>query len=160
MIHLRPPPNFTPSFEVVSCFCEYDGTILLLHRQSHKSEGNTWGVPAGKGNPDEDLPQAMSRELYEETGITLTPKSLKFFQTVYVEFKSYSFIYHMFHTSFTSKPKVEIDSKEHKDFIWVTPQEALKMDLIQDLGTCVRGFMDTDRCISPNTYKVNSKLYT
>ncbi len=48
MISRNKPENFTPKFEVVSCFVEYNDEILLLLRQDHKPEGNTYGVPAGK----------------------------------------------------------------------------------------------------------------
>ncbi len=34
--------NFTPKFEVVSCFVEYKNEILLLLRQDHKPQHNTW----------------------------------------------------------------------------------------------------------------------
>lgn len=43
-----PQKDFKPKFEVVSCFVEHDSKILLLLRQDHKSEPNTYGVPAGK----------------------------------------------------------------------------------------------------------------
>jgi len=36
------PENFTPKFEVVSCFVEYKQEILLLQRQDYKPQGNTW----------------------------------------------------------------------------------------------------------------------
>jgi ADP-ribose pyrophosphatase YjhB (NUDIX family) len=48
MISKNKPENFTPKFEVVSCFVEYKNEILLLLRQDHKPQGNTYGVPAGK----------------------------------------------------------------------------------------------------------------
>jgi len=48
MISKHIPENFNPKFEVVSCFVEYEDEILLLRRQDHKPEPNTYGVPAGK----------------------------------------------------------------------------------------------------------------
>ncbi|MEI6774245.1 MAG: hypothetical protein WCL18_05665 [bacterium] len=42
MIFKDKPENFAPKFEVVSCFVEYDNKILLLCRQDHKPEPNTW----------------------------------------------------------------------------------------------------------------------
>ena len=48
MLYKEKPENFTPKFEVVSCFVEYNNKILLLLRQDHKPEPNTYGVPAGK----------------------------------------------------------------------------------------------------------------
>ena len=36
MLYKEQPKNFTPKFEVVSCFVEYKDEILLLLRQDHK----------------------------------------------------------------------------------------------------------------------------
>ena len=71
MIYKTKPDNFSPRFEIVSCFVESDGKILLLHRQYHKPQGNTWGVPAGKVDKDEDIFQAIAREIAEEAGLLL-----------------------------------------------------------------------------------------
>lgn len=62
MLYKEQPKNFTPKFEVVSCFVEYKDEILLLLRQDHKPEGNTYGVPAGKVDAGETINQAMKRE--------------------------------------------------------------------------------------------------
>ena len=59
MIFKERPPNFSSEFDVASCFVEHDGEILLLHRQDHKPEGNTWGVPAGKVDEGEEIMQTM-----------------------------------------------------------------------------------------------------
>ncbi len=81
MLHTKKPEIFNPSFEVVSCFVEYNNKFLLLLRQDHKNEPNTYWVPAGK-----------------------------------------------------------INSEEHKEFIWRTPQDALNEDLIPELDTCIKLF--------------------
>lgn len=67
MISQTPREGFSPKFEVVSCFVEHDGHILLLQRQSHKPQPNTYGVPAGKVDDQEDIHQAIKREVGEET---------------------------------------------------------------------------------------------
>ena len=140
MIFSQKPENFNPRFEVVSCFWEHDGKILLLHRQDHKSEGNTWGVPAGKKEPHEDIFTAMLREIKEETGLKTLPQPLKFHATLFVRYEDYDFLYHTFSTKFTTKPEVIIDQKEHKDFCWVTPQDALKLPLVKDMDACLKLF--------------------
>ena len=87
MIYKERPQNFNPKFEVVSCFVEYNGEILLLHRQDHKPEGNTWGVPAGKVDDGENLLESMVREIKEETGFLLPSSQLSYFEKVFVIFK-------------------------------------------------------------------------
>jgi 8-oxo-dGTP pyrophosphatase MutT (NUDIX family) len=71
MISKNKPENFTPKFEIVSCFVQYQDKILLLRRQDHKPQPNTYGVPAGKIDKGETPIQAMQREGKEETQIDL-----------------------------------------------------------------------------------------
>jgi len=66
MIYKTEPENFISRFEIVSCYVEHDGKILILHRQNHKPQGNTWGLPAGKIDDNEDKIEAMLREIFEE----------------------------------------------------------------------------------------------
>ncbi|MFH0857068.1 MAG: NUDIX hydrolase [bacterium] len=135
MLYRNRPKNFNPEFEAVGCFCEYDGKILLLLRQDHKPEPNTWGLPGGKLAAGEDIYQGMRRELKEETD--LNGEEIKYISKAYSRFFKYDFIYHIFHLALAELPKIIIDESEHKDFIWVTPDEALKIDLIENLDKCI-----------------------
>jgi mutator protein MutT len=137
MIYLEKPTDFNLRFEIVSCFCEYSGKIVLLQRHDHKSEGNTWGVPAGKLDENETLKQAIKRELEEETGIKA--KKLKYFRKVFVRYPDYDYVYHIFSMKAVDG-KVTINDKEHKNFTWIEPENALKMNLIQDLDGCIKLF--------------------
>ncbi len=140
MIHLALPKKFTPQFEIVSCFFEFNNKILLLHRCSHKPQGDTWGVPAGKVDPNESLQQAIIREVFQETGCQVSSNNLNYFQKVFVKYPKYDFIYHMYHTIITKKPSVKINSNEHQNFKWTNPNLALKMNLIRDEDVCIKLF--------------------
>ncbi len=72
MIFLSKPENLRINFEAVGCFLEHDGEIVLLHRQDHKPQGNTWGTPGGKVNPGESLSDACVREVFEESGVEIS----------------------------------------------------------------------------------------
>jgi 8-oxo-dGTP pyrophosphatase MutT (NUDIX family) len=132
------PKDFTPKFEVVSCFVEYDNKILLLLRQDHKPQGNTYGVPAGKIDAGETPRQAMVREGKEETQITLD--NITYIDKFYVRYPDYDFIYHIFHKKFDTQPKVTIHPNEHKTYIRKTPKESLELDLIRDMDECIKLF--------------------
>lgn len=139
MIYLGRPKNFNPSFNVAGCFCEHDGRILLLQRQSHKRRGGMWGAPAGKINLGEAPAEAMVRELMEETGMRASPAKLKFFRKVYVRYTDCDFVYHMFSAN-ASNENVSIRYAEHKTYKWVRPIEALSMELVPDMDGCIRMF--------------------
>lgn len=138
MLYKEKPENFTPKFEVVSCFIEYNKEILLLLRQDHKPEPNTYGMPAGKINQWEIAFEAMKREGKEETQINL--EDAEYFNKFYVRYPDYDFIYHIYSKKFVTKPDITINPNEHKSFTRKTPQEALKLDLIQDLDECIKLF--------------------
>lgn len=141
MLYKTKPKNFIPKFEVVSCFCEYESEILLLQRQEWKPQGNSWGVPAGKKDAtDKTVTMAVKREVKEETGIKLDDNTITYFGQFFVRYENFDFIYHIFHSVYKQKPDVVIRGIEHKQFKWVTPQRALKMDLIQDLDRCLKIF--------------------
>jgi 8-oxo-dGTP pyrophosphatase MutT (NUDIX family) len=140
MLFLSAPKQFNPKFDVVSCFFEYDGKILLLQRQDNKPEGGTLGVPAGKIDGNETPHEAIFRELLQETGFSARKEDVIYFQKVFVRYPTYDFIYHIFSLKLGKKPIVKINPNEHKDFKWTKPDKALGMNLIQDLDACIKMF--------------------
>lgn len=138
MIYKEIPEDFNSKFEVVSCYVEHDGDILLLHRNDAKPEGNTWGLPAGKLDGHEDISQAMEREIFEETGVKIDLVKLEYLDKLYVKYPDYSFVYHMFKLTVDSKPEINISPKEHKAYQWLSPHQALELSLIQDLDECIK----------------------
>lgn len=139
MIYLEKPEWFKAKFEIVSIFLEFDWKILLLHRQDHKSEWNTWWVPAWKKEENEDIYDAIIRETQEETWIDVNKKDIKFFKEVYVRYENYDFIYHIFNTKLEYKTQVIINPNEHKNYIWINPFSSIKeLDLIEALDECIK----------------------
>lgn len=137
MIFRECPDNFESKFEIVSCYVEHNGDILILHRQDHKPEGNTWGLPAGKVDDGEDVITAMLREIEEETGIIKQASELEFLETVYVKYPEYHFIYHMFKVVMDTRPDIRLSDKEHKGYKWSNPSDMLKLPLVRDLDKCI-----------------------
>ena len=140
MIYKIMPENFNPKFEAVGSFVQCNGEIILLHRQNHKPQGDTWGIPSGKRDNGEDTLDTACRETAEETGIMIPQDKMKFFSTVYVRFPDYDFVYHMYHTTLDNKPEIRINQSEHKAAKWISPKEALNLPLIQDLDACIQLF--------------------
>lgn len=158
MISLEKPEIFSPVFEIVSCICECDKEILLLLRHDYKIEGNKWGLPAGKLEPNESsnledaikretrkeaeavLRSAIRREVREETGLSLAPAELHYLNKVYVKYPTKDFIDHMFYAEFRLKPEIKLSQNEHKDYAWETVKKALKMNLLPGQAECFRLF--------------------
>lgn len=138
MLYTEKPEIFNPKFEVAGCFVEYKNEILLLLRQDHKNEPNTYWIPGGKVWAWEKIDVAIRREIEEETWIEEV--DLKYFKEVYVKYPTYDFIYHMYITKLEQEPEIKINPEEHKSYIWRMPIDALKEDLIEDLDICINMF--------------------
>jgi 8-oxo-dGTP diphosphatase len=118
---------------IVGCFLEFEGKFLILLRHSHKPNGNTWGLPAGKVEPGEKNADAMVRELYEETGYKTTVGELEHLGdfTFGDKDKAYTFATYRLKTS--ELPNVQQEEAAHAQFRWVTPEECFSYpDLISD----------------------------
>ena len=137
MIFHEKPAAFDPKFEIVGTFVLNDGHFILLHRQDHKPQGNTWGIPSGKQDPGESLLAAAVRETGEETGLALAPEQLAFFQTLYVRYPEYDFVYHIFQTELEKQAEIVINPGEHKEGRWITPTAARELPLIGNLNDCL-----------------------
>jgi 8-oxo-dGTP pyrophosphatase MutT (NUDIX family) len=134
MIFTKKPENFDKKIDVVGCYVEVGGEILLLHRRPEKANGNKWGVPAGKVDKDETIQDTALREIFEETGVALRLEDLEHVESVFVRDGNFDLEWHAFRVRFSEKPEVKIEPKEHQNFTWISPGKAIKeLDLIHDL---------------------------
>jgi 8-oxo-dGTP pyrophosphatase MutT (NUDIX family) len=139
-VYLTPPPNFNDSIEIVACYFEHEGQILLLHRQNQGvADPNMWGIPGGKKKKNETIQEAIIREVEEETQFDISDKPIEYLGKVYIRDPKKDYVYHMFRSPYDKKPgKVVISFKEHKGFTWINPIEALQMNLMPDEGDCFK----------------------
>ncbi len=112
---------------VVGCFIEHDGKILILHRLPNKSQGDKWGIPAGKVDEGENDRQTVIREIMEETQIDISNKDIKFVCEMVDILPDKTVYFQAFRVIFDNEPKVIINPNEHQDFKWVTPKEFYEM---------------------------------
>ena len=138
LVFLQRPENFNPKVEIVGCFLSINENVLFLKRLPHKSEGGKWGVPGGKVEKGETADQAILREVFEETGIDLAGKLLKYFGKVYVRYPEIDFFYHMYgHDFIELKNQVVINPDEHAEHRWFTLSDALQVPLIRGEDECI-----------------------
>lgn len=142
MIFLEKPSDFREDLKVVGCFVEVQGKILQLFRNKEKTEGETWGCPAGKVHAFETKEEAMVRELCEETGIRVSTSEVQFLRTIFVRFPEVDICYSVFLLKLEEFPEVTLHQEEHTLFQWVSPQEALNFPLMQDEDACIKMFYD------------------
>lgn len=124
-----PPENFKPRVAVAACYVEVDGKILLMKRSPGSVEEKTWGVAAGKVEAGETPLQGAIRELFEETGITISPSQIEEIGTLYMQKPRGDYTYYMFHVPLSEIPTIHL-SKEHTEYVWAGPKERETLDLV------------------------------
>ena len=115
------------TIRVVGCFLHYQDTFLILHRRSDKPDANTWGLPAGKVQPNETDEVALLRELKEETGYEATPDELEFLGVHIYNFPEFTLEFPTYRIYLNKPIDVQFQSSEHTEFKWVTPAECYAM---------------------------------
>ena len=107
--------------KIVGCFLEYNGKFVILLRHSHKPNGDTWGLPAGKVESGESNETAILRELYEETGYKAITSQLNLLGDYeFGEGKSaYSFI--VYRIVLNEPYDVQIEAAAHAEYQWIDP---------------------------------------
>ena len=109
---------------VVAGAVSMDGKYLLCRRPSYKARGGLWEFPGGKLEAGESEQQALERELCEELGIEVRAgKALAAVDYAYPDLRIRLTI--LSAHIITGEPKL----LEHDEFRWMTPVEALSLDL-------------------------------
>lgn len=120
----------------VGCFVEYDGKFIILRRQHHKPDGNTWGLPAGKLDEGESDEDAMMREIEEETGYKGNKNQLELLGEYIFEYPDLFLEFPTYRLVLDHPIEVIHRPDEHQGSKWVTAEEC---DAMTDL---IRGFHD------------------
>ncbi|OGZ90853.1 MAG: hypothetical protein A2599_00520 [Candidatus Staskawiczbacteria bacterium RIFOXYD1_FULL_39_28] len=104
------------------------GKILLAKSPKWK---NKWVLAGGHVEPGETIKETAIREAKEELGLDLSsPETISYGEIINSEdfYRPAHFIY--FDVLFkVESPDVKIDDDELKEYKWVLPEDALKMDL-------------------------------
>lgn len=68
---IRSMKNLNPAHIAIGVIFNKENKILMALRPEDKFQGGLWEFPGGKVEPDEGIEQALTRELFEEVGITV-----------------------------------------------------------------------------------------
>jgi mutator protein MutT len=102
------------------------GQILVLQRSQKAGQGGKWSLAGGAIEDKEDPFQGIEREIREEAQIEV--ENLKPFSLFSYSSKDEHFVIIIVYTCQAKSENVTLNW-EHDDYKWVTPQEALAMDL-------------------------------
>lgn len=129
-VYEKKPEGFSHSVEIAATYVNVGGKLLLLEIANRKSEGGSWGVPAGKIELDEAPLHGAKRELLEETGVDISlENSFQSLGQLYISKPNIDYIYHAFAVHLDRLPTVNL-SNEHTSYKWVSRQEAEVLPLM------------------------------
>ncbi|KKU55300.1 MAG: MutT/NUDIX family protein [Candidatus Moranbacteria bacterium GW2011_GWE1_49_15] len=133
MIYKEKPENFKPAFEVSGCFCEHDGKLLFLKRRPGKTYAGKWGMPGGKIEQGETPEEAMTRELFEETGIEPGRYDLGYVGCYLANQNGKDMSYHLFVARLHDFVDVSPAEGESQESCWVKIEESTGLNLVEDI---------------------------
>jgi len=129
------------------CYIENDrGEYLMLHRTKKKNDLNTgkWIGVGGKFEADETPEECLLREVYEETGLTLTGYRFRGIVT----FLSDQWEGEYMHLFTANKYEGTLCDCNEGELAWVPKNDILKLNLWEGDHIFLRELLENDRFFS------------
>ena len=124
----------------------HEPEILLVKRAAHERDfPNRWEIPGGHVEAGETVRQSLARELFEETGLQIDmvlrefeemkweSRKLGGKQSVQVNYAASIIL-----TGGGEGFKVVLNADEHSDWIWVTEEKAMVLDMTEEMRAVVK----------------------
>jgi len=135
--------KFPRGVEIVgSAIIEKDDGKILLTRSPKWN--NKWIFPGGHIEAGETIEQALLREAKEEAGLELKPiATIAFGELIGSKdfYRPAHFIYFNLLCKTKDSVEVNLDGEELDDYLWITPEEALKMDLAESYKETIEEYI-------------------
>ncbi len=106
-------PQRYPEPTVGGFILNLNGEVLLCHSKKWR---DYYTIPGGHIELGERIEEALKREVKEEVGLNIEPVRLLLMQEAILDYLCKS-----------SSIEVRIDNQEIQSYIWVKPEEALKL---------------------------------
>jgi len=128
---------------VVSATIENNsGKILLVKSPKWFDK---WTMPGGHIEPGESMAEAIKREIQEELNLEVKPITIISFGEL-IDSRDFHrpahFIYFDFLCKLENGDDIKLDNEEIADYIWVTPEQGLKMNLGESYGDTIEKYVE------------------
>ncbi len=121
----------------------FNGLLLVRQRKDvNPMWDKKWEFPGGKVEAEETYQQAIIREVFEETGLTIVDPQIKGTHQIDWDLPGRILRVHL-HCFVCSAPTNEVVAEERSCYghAWVDPVEALTMDLLEGNAEIIKKFL-------------------
>jgi len=117
------------------------GAVLIVKSQKW---GRKYTVPGGHIELGERAEDAIRREVKEETGLDCEPvKLLLVQQAIYPkDYHQHEHFIFMDYLCVAKGTQVKLDERELQEYVWVNPEDALKLDLEEYTRNFVEKYLE------------------
>lgn len=129
--------SYTQPYIVVGALIVRDGKILLV-KENHLPDKGKWNLPAGKLDYGENPHLAVTREVYEETGLEFKPTAIVGLHSILrndvpgeigtTHVLRIIYLGDVAGATDNSHGEVEDGQPEISEYTWLSPEEILEMD--------------------------------
>ncbi len=132
-------------FVATKALIVHEGKLLFLRESSGYGDGTQEGrydVPGGRVQPGERFDESLPREIQEETGLSVAMERPFHMDEWRPEVRGEH--WQIIATFFLCKADSEdvTLSEDHDSYVWVTPQEALSLNIIPNLTSMIQAYME------------------
>lgn len=134
--------KFPRGVEIVSGSIIEDEKGRILLAKSPKWS-DKWTLPGGHIEPGESILKAAEREAEEETGLKLEPIKILTFGEL-INSKDFHRPAHFIYFDCILRKvggELKLQKDEISDYKWLSPKEALKLDLAESYGESIREYI-------------------
>ena len=136
--------QFFPEATVGALVVNEKGRILIVRSRKW---GDKYTVPGGHIELGERAEDAIRREVKEETGLDSEPVELLIVQqAIYPkDYHKHEHFIFMDYVCRATSTDVKLDGRELQEYVWVSPEEALKLDLEEYTRNFVEKYARSNR---------------
>lgn len=130
--------NLKPFSLSVKMIVRNESGCCLLLKRSLSSKGNPgkWEFPGGKAEPGETFDETLMREVKEETGLTISLERVAGAAESELPARKVAYL---IMEGYRISGEVLLSS-EHDAFVWVSPDDVLKMEFSDQFHEFIQGY--------------------
>ncbi|MBS4167811.1 NUDIX domain-containing protein [Parachlamydia sp. AcF125] len=127
----KKPVDFNSKLQVVTCFLECEGKILLLQRANECKSPGKWAIPGGKVKKGETLIEALERELQEELLIAVRRDKIDHLIKVYVRHSLGDYQLFLYPWKLPTFLPITLNIREHQAYVWQAKEHIEELPLLE-----------------------------